>query len=107
MKALWGMGFVALLAACGGPPPVLFDGIRFKGKVAATSDDKRDFAVSVKDAAGKAAAAAKAARYEATLYCMDRFAGSDVVWADGVLQDAGTLLAADGTLVRQGRCVQR
>jgi hypothetical protein len=107
MKALWGMGVVVLLAGCGGPPPVLFDGIKFKGKVAAISDDKRDFAVTVRDAAGKAAAAAQAARYEATLYCMDRFAGSDVVWADGVLQDADALVVADGTLVRQGRCVQR
>ncbi len=107
MKALWGMAVIGLLAGCGGPPPVLFDGIKFKGKVAATSDDKRDFDVTVRDAAGKAASAAQAARYEATLYCMDRFAGSDVVWADGVLQDADTLVATDGTLVRQGRCVQR
>ena len=48
-----------------------------------------------------------AARYEATLYCMDRFAGSDVIWADGVLQDADTLVTTGGLLIRNGRCVQR
>lgn len=107
MKAVLGLGVVVLLSACSGPPPVLFDGLNIKAKVAATSDDKRDFDVTVRDAADKATSAAKAARYEATLYCLDRFAGSDVVWADGVLQDATTLLTADGSLVRKGRCVQR
>ena len=107
MRAVWGLGIVLALSACGGPPPVLFDGIKFKASVNATSEDKRGFDVTVREAAGKADPASRAARYEATLYCMDRFAGSDVVWSDGVLQDADALVTADGSLVRQGRCVQR
>lgn len=107
MKAVSGLGLVMLLTACGGPPPVLFDGMTMRAAASATSDDKRDFEVVVRDAAGRAGAAARAARYEATLYCLDRFAGSDVVWADGVLQDADTLITAEGALLRHGRCVQR
>jgi hypothetical protein len=107
VKAVFGLGLLMVLTACGGPPPVLFDGMKITAKVSATSDDKRDFDVVVRDAADKAGPAARAARYEATQYCLKRFAGSDVVWADGVLQDAKTLITADGSLVRQGRCVQR
>ncbi len=107
MRAVLGLASVLALTACGGPPPVLFDGMKIKAKVTATSEDKRDFDVAVRDTADKAATAAKAARYEATLYCLERFAGSDVVWADGPLQDAATLVTADGSFVRQGRCVQR
>ena len=107
MRAVFGLAAIGLLAACGGPPPVLFDGMKFRARVTATSADKRDFTVSVPEATGKTAPAARAARYEATLYCLDGFAGSDVVWADGVLVDPATLMAADGSLVRQGRCVQR
>jgi hypothetical protein len=107
VKAFLALGVVAMLAACGGPPPVLFDGINFKAKSAATGEDKRDFAVTVRDGAGRAASAAQAARYEATQYCVTRFAGSDVIWSDGVLTNPDSLIAADGSLVRQGRCVQR
>ncbi len=107
MKAFYGLGLATMLSACGGPPPVLFDGMKITAKVSATSDDRRGFDVVVRDAADKPGPAARAARYEATLYCMDRFAGSDVVWADGPLQDAKTLLTAEGVLLRQGRCVQR
>jgi hypothetical protein len=107
MKAVFGLVVILGLSACGGPPPVLFDGLKIKAKVTATSDDRRDFDVTVADAADKATPAAKAARYEATLYCLDRFAGSDVVWADGVLQDAQALVTPEGMFARQGRCVQR
>jgi hypothetical protein len=107
VKAIYGLAVMAVLAACGGPEPVLFDGIKFSAKASATGDDPRDFAVTVRDGAGRASPAAQAARYEATQYCLARFAGSDVIWADGVLENPDTLIAADGTLVRQGRCVQR
>ncbi len=107
MKAVFGLGLAMMLTACGGPPPVLFDGMKITAKVNATSDDNRDFDVVVRDGADKAALAARAARYEATLYCLKRFAGSDVVWVGGPVMDPGTLIAADGSLVRQGRCVQR
>jgi hypothetical protein len=107
VKAFGAIGIVVMLAGCGGPPPVLFDGLNIKAKVASTSDDKRDITVAVTGAADKAGSAVKAVRYEATKYCMKNFAGSDVIWSDGVLQDAKTLLTPDGSLVRQGRCVQR
>lgn len=107
MKAVFGLGLVILLGACGGPPPVLFDGMKINAKVGVTSDDKRGFDVVVRDAGDKAGPAARAARYAATQYCLKHFAGSDVVWADGPLQDPKTLMTSDGSLVRAGRCVQR
>ena len=95
------------LAACERDAPVLFDGKRFKASVDAPRDDRRDFAVVVRDAAGTSDAARRAGRYEAVQYCIKRFGGSEIIWADAPETNPDSLLTAEGQLVLQGSCDHR
>lgn len=98
------MAGVLALAACAPKDPILFDGEYFRTKSRAVSDDRRTFSVEVRAAAGREAAALKAARYEATLYCMDAFATSDMVWT---VADEEVGLTEEGDLFREGECASR
>jgi len=104
MRTVVIIGALLALAACNPKEPILFDGQVFRSKSKAVSDDKRVFSVEVREAAGREDAAVKAARYEATLYCMGRFATSDMIWTAG---GADIAVTEDGTLVREGECASR
>lgn len=104
MKGFAIIGALLILAACAPQDPILFDGEEFKSKSKPVSDDKRVFLVEVRDAAGREDAAVKAARYEATLYCMGRFATSDMVWT---AETDEIVLTESGEILREGECVTR
>ena len=102
-----GLALVLVLGACDRKAPVLFDGRAYKASVDATRADRRDFTVVVRDAAGNADAARRAARYEAVQYCIKRLGGSEIIWANGPEINPDSLLTADGQLVMQGMCDHR
>lgn len=104
---------LAGLAACGPRGPVyLFEGQEYAFRAVSASEDDRSFIASAKEAAGREAGALQAARFAATEYCLDRFGGSDILWAG---QDPGTpdvaapetFVIVDGSLQREGRCIHR
>jgi hypothetical protein len=104
MKAVVIVAVLIALAGCSERAPILFDGESFKSKSKAVSDDNRTFTVETRDAAGREEAAVKAARYEATLYCMNQFGTSDMVWT---AESDDIVLTEDGKLVREGQCASR
>lgn len=92
------------VAACSERDPIRFDGESFRMKAKDVSKDRRKFVVEIRDAAGREDAAMKAARYQATLYCLGRFGTSDMVWANA---DDEVVLTGAGALTREGECASR
>ena len=101
---------VALLAAGCQKREVLylFGGIDFRTDTDAPRGDRRTFTTTVRDAGQNVAAAQQAGRYSATQHCVRKFGTSEIEWVPASAVAPETLgLAADGTLVLQGRCVTR
>lgn len=85
-----------------------FDDIYFRAKARHTSEDRRDFAVSVRGADRNVAAALEAGEFAAVKYCIGLFGGSNIDWTAGPDQDPETIaLASNGELVMTGRCTIR
>ena len=83
------------------------DEVRFRVKVHADEDDKRDFLVTVTPAAAPRDSVLDAARYGATKYCLLNFGGSDTEWRIGP-DTPWNELAVDGNMLTlAGRCTQR
>jgi hypothetical protein len=108
------LALAATLAACTSrEAPILFDGQVYKAKASRVSDDDRTVQITVQAAAGREVGALQAARYEANRYCLERFGGSDLAWAEAEagseadLVDPKSLLTGEGSLVRTGRCEHR
>ena len=87
---------------------VAFEGIYFRARAQSTSEDRRDFTVSVARADQNIAAALEAGRFEAVKYCLGRFGGSDIAWTMSPDEDPDTiLLSDDNSLLLTGRCTTR
>lgn len=96
------------LAACQRREPVLFEGIKFKTRVDTQRADRRDFTASVRGASRNIEAARQAGRFAGTVYCLDKFGGSEIEWSAAAEAAADQLTpAADDTLTFQGRCLAR
>ena len=86
----------------------LFDGIDFRSDTDAPRGDRRTFVTTVRDAAQNVAAAQRAGRYSATQHCVRQFGASEIDWSEASAAAPETLaLAADGTLMLQGKCAAR
>ena len=118
IRALVLGGLVASLAGCGTfgigkdralrSERVLFDGIRFRTDVDSTSQDRRAFSVTVRNASRSVTGAQEAAEFEAVKYCLGVFGGSDIAWTQSPFQEVETLeLGANDTLTIAGRCTKR
>ena len=83
------------------------DGIRFRTRVRADRADPRLFTAATRSAGRAPTAADEAGRAQAAAYCIERFGGSEIVWAAGSAEGAGIALTDGGALVLTGRCVSR
>ena len=95
-----------LVAACSGTTrnvnAVKFDGHYFAGRASKNSADPHGFSVRIRNAAKSIAGAREAARYEATIYCIEQFGTSEIIWSIGPDDEAISLSNRSMTLA--GRC---
>ena len=95
-----------LVAGCSGKirnvNAVKFDGHYFAGRVSKSSVDPHGFSVRIRNAAKSIAGAREAARYEATIYCIEQFGTSDIIWPIGPDDEAISL--SNRSLTLAGRC---
>ena len=95
-----------LVAACSGTirnvNAVKFDGHYFAGRASKNSADPHGFSVRIRNAAKSIAGAREAARYEATIYCIEQFGTSDIIWSIGPDDEAISL--SNRSLTLAGRC---
>ena len=95
-----------LVAACSGTirnvNAVKFDGHYFAGRASKSSADPHGFSVRIRNAAKSIAGAREAARYEATIYCIEQFGTSDIIWSIGPDDEAISL--SNRSLTLAGRC---
>ncbi|WGH77653.1 hypothetical protein [Jannaschia ovalis] len=84
------------------------DGVRFRTRVSATSEDARSFATATRSAGRSLSGALEAGRVRAVEYCITRFGGSDIDWALGPDRPVEEVaLDESGALVLTGRCITR
>ena len=95
-----------LVAACSGTirnvNAVKFDGHYFAGRTSKSSADPHGFSVRIRNAAKSIAGAREAARYEATIYCIQQFGTSDIIWSIG--PDDEVISLSNRSLTLAGRC---
>ena len=95
-----------LVAGCSGTirnvNAVKFDGHYFAGRASKSTVDPHGFSVRIRNAAKSIAGAREAARYEATIYCIEQFGTSDIIWSIGPDDEAISL--SNGSLTLAGRC---
>lgn len=81
---------------------VKFDGHYFSTRTAKTEADPMAFTARVRNATKSIAGAREAARYEATIHCVEQFGTSDIVWSIGPEDENISLV--NGALTLAGRC---
>ena len=95
-----------LVAGCSGTirnvNAVKFDGHYFAGRATKSRVDPHGFSVRIRNAAKSIAGAREAARYEATIYCIEQFGTSDIIWSIGPDDEAISL--SNRSLTLAGRC---
>lgn len=95
------------LTACGpDDDDVLFDGQFYRAKLSTERGTRDEFTVSARPVSASLLGAREAARYEATVYCVNRFGRSDIVWAVGPDSPDADLTIRDDTLILKGTCRQ-
>ncbi|MFT6091127.1 hypothetical protein [Sulfitobacter sp.] len=95
----------AVLAGCTSQEDrVAFDGIYFKTKVSKVDGQRDVFTLLVKSASRSIEGAREAARYEATVYCVNNYGSSDIVWVVGPDTPADNLRLVDDSLTFSGSC---
>lgn len=88
--------------------PTEIDGVRFRTRISATSEDRRSFATSTRSAGRSLEGALESGRVRAVQYCLNRFGGSNIEWAVGPDRPvAEVALDESGALVLSGRCITR
>ena len=94
-----------LVAGCTGTSrkvnAVKFDGHYFAGRASKVQADPVGFTVRIRNAAKSISGAREAARYEATIYCIERFGTSDIIWSIGPDDEASL---SNRSLTLAGRC---
>ncbi|AVL52192.1 hypothetical protein CEP88_06020 [Roseobacter denitrificans] len=99
------MGVALAVTACGpGDDAISFDGQFFSARLKSERSDRAQFAVTTRPVSASLAGAREAARYEATVYCVNSFGRSDVDWVVGPDDEDEALTIENDTLMLQGRC---
>ena len=80
---------------------VAFDGFIFNSKLK-VGLNKKDFEITVLRANRSLSGAKEAGRYEATIYCVNKFGTSDIVW-DLDPEDVSEVSSGKSILIK-GRC---
>jgi hypothetical protein len=106
MRPLIAMAVCAgLLAGCTAQEErVLFDGHFFKAKLRKADRQLDTFTIAVRPVSKSLRGAREAGAYEATVYCVNTFGTSDIVWTAGPDAADAELTIANDTLLLQGRC---
>ncbi len=100
------MSALALVACGPDDDDILFDGQFFRSKLKTERSTPDEFIVTSSPVSASLAGAREAARYEATVYCVNRFGRSDIIWAVGPDSPDEQLPILNDTLTLQGRCPQ-
>lgn len=83
-------------------------GLRFRTRVRSASADDRAFTTTTRDAGRNIAAALEVGRVRGVEYCLTRFGGSEIAWAQGPDRAPEQVaLAQGGALFLAGRCISR
>ena len=80
---------------------VAFDGFMFNSKLK-VGLNKKDFEITVLRANRSLSGAKEAGRYEATIYCVNKFGTSDIVW-DLDPEDVSEV-SSNKSIIIKGRC---
>lgn len=84
------------------------DGTRFRTRIGGNRDDRRAFVTATRGAGRNLVGAVEAGRVEAVRFCLMRFGGSEIAWAQGPDRPIEQIaLDGSGALVLSGRCVTR
>ena len=95
------------LTACGpDEDDILFDGQFFRAKIDSDRGSREDFTVAVRPVSASLTGAREAARYEATVYCVNRYGSSAIQWEVGPDAPDEALPVLDDTLYLKGTCPQ-
>ena len=104
------LGAIAILTAgltaCGpDEDDILFDGQFFRASIDSERATREKFTLTVRPASASLLGAREAARYEATVYCVNRYGSSKIKWigASPDSEDAD-LTIRDDKLFMQGEC---
>ena len=96
---------VATVVSCGpSEDSILFDGQFYRARLDTDRDNRSDFTVSVRPVSASLAGAKEAARYEAVVYCVNRYGSSDITWVVGPDSPDESLTISDDTLFLRGEC---
>ena len=87
--------------------PTEVDGLRFRTRIRADPADPRLFTAATRGAERAPMAAFQAGQTQGRAYCIERFGGSEIVWAAGSDGVERIALSDGGALVLTGRCVSR
>jgi hypothetical protein len=80
---------------------VAFDGVMFNTKLKVASD-KKGFEITVPRAHRSLNGAKEAGRYEATIYCVNKFGTSDITWVSS--PDDVSEISSSNSIYLKGRC---
>lgn len=83
------------------------EGVRFRSRLATTTEDRRGFVATTRDAQRNVVAALEAARMRAVGHCLHRFGTSQIAWALPPDRDTAAALAPDGSVQVQGTCTAK
>lgn len=93
------------LTACGpDADDILFEGEFFRTKLKTERGSRQSFVVTAKPVQASLLGAREAARYEATVYCVNRYGRSDIIWAVGPDSPDEELQIDQDTLILTGQC---
>jgi len=83
---------------------IAFDGKFFRAKLSKVDGQRDVFTVTVRNASQSLTGAREAARYEATVYCVNNYGSSDIKWVVGPDSPDSAMRLVDDSLTFQGAC---
>lgn len=95
----------AVLAGCTPKEDrITFDGKYFRTKISKVDGQRDVFTLLVKNASQSIDGAREAARYDATVYCVNLYGSSDITWVVGPDSPSESLRLVDDSLTFSGSC---
>ncbi len=98
------MATVALTGCTSQDDRIAFDGKFFKTKISKVDGQRDVFTLVVKNASQSIDGAREAARYEATVYCVNTYGSSDIMWVVGPDTPSENLRLVGDSLTFSGSC---
>lgn len=103
-RVLTYLAVAGLLAACGSEAEdVAFDGQFYRTGIS-DLDERHKFQVTAAPVSASLLGAREAARYEATIFCVNEYGSSDIAWVVGPDDPDEVLPISNDTLTLEGAC---